>query len=323
LELGLSVTPARVSHIAILRVRPSLAMPRLAFERFAYVISILAVAGALVAAGQVTLWSSMGAWPFHDTANVWLAGRHLLEGKPVYDGLLGGLLVFVYSPPIAILAAPLSLFPVEVLAAGLLVAQILALRWIAGSWKVAGIVAWLPFVPRELVTGNTDLLMAAAIYASVRGLRGSGYAAALFAFVKFSPALAVTRWREAALAALVLLALTLPWLSLWPEWVRTMIASLQVHSDTIAIVWRVPFVLALLALRRPWSIAAAAALATPAFYFHSWILLLPALRLLYAERSVGRQAGDPEVAPTPRPAAGTDGQLAATPVSRVARAPSS
>ena len=26
----------------------------------------------------------MGAWPFHDTVAYWLAGRHLLEGAPVY-----------------------------------------------------------------------------------------------------------------------------------------------------------------------------------------------------------------------------------------------
>ena len=37
-------------------------------------IRALAVAGAFVCAGQVVEWSMMGAWPFHDTANCWLAG---------------------------------------------------------------------------------------------------------------------------------------------------------------------------------------------------------------------------------------------------------
>jgi hypothetical protein len=42
---------------------------------------------------------------------------------------------------------------------------------------------------------------------------------------------------------------------------------------------RVPTVAALLLYRRPWSVAAAAALATPIFYTQSIILLLPAVRL--------------------------------------------
>jgi hypothetical protein len=239
---------------------------------------MLAVAGGLVATGQVLLWSSRGAWPFHDTANIWLAGRHLLEGAEVYTGKVGGFLVFVYSPPIAVLAAPLSLLPLEVLCAGLFVAQVGAFRWICGSWRTAGLVAWLPIVPREFVTGNNDFLVAATIYASVLGLRGSGYAAALFSYVKFSPFLAVgRRWPEFVLGLLVLFAVSLPWIGLWPAWVYTMLSSVGVDGGTL--VPRIPVVVALLLLRRPWSIAAAAAIATPALYFHSGVLLLPAARL--------------------------------------------
>lgn len=154
---------------------------------------------------------------------------------------------------------------------------------------MVGLLCWLPFVPRALVTGNVDFVMAAAIYAAARGLQGSGWAASLFAFTKFSPVLAVRRWREFAIASVVLVAITLPWLDLWPAWILTIRSSLDVATNTLPILPRIPIVLALLAMRRPWSIAAAAALATPAFYFHSWVLLFPAARLWIEDprRSVG------------------------------------
>lgn len=254
-------------------------VPHFALSRWPFVVSALAIAGAAVCVGQIGMWYSIGAWPPHDTANIWLAGRHLVEDKPVYTGLVTGFLVFVYSPPIAVVAAPLSIFPIHVLSIILLLGQVLAFRWIAGSWTSVGLWSWLPVVPRELVTGNVDFLVAAAIYAGVLRIRGSGYVDALFAFVKFSPALAVTRWREFALGTAALLAISIPWLDLWPEWIRTLLMSLSVPTDTLPLLPRLPLVALLLLVRRPWSIAAAAAFATPAFYFHSWVLLLPAVRL--------------------------------------------
>lgn len=252
-------------------------------------LPLFAIGGAIVTAGQVLWWFSIGAWPPHDTVNIWLAGARLREGGDVYTGVLEQFLVFVYAPPIAVLAAPWSLLPVEVLIVVLFAAQIAALRWVAGSWLVVGLLCWLPFVPRALVTGNVDLVMAAAIYAAARGLQGSGWAASLFAFTKFSPALAVRRWREFAIASVVLVAITLPWLDLWPAWVATIRSSLDVATNTLPILPRIPIVLVLLVMRRPWSIAAAAALATPAFYFHSWVLLFPAARLWIEDprRTVG------------------------------------
>ena len=63
-------------------------------------------------------------------------------------------LAFLYAPPWAVLAAVASFLPLDLLSAILLGGQVLALRYIAGSWRVAGLLGWLPFVPRELVTGN-------------------------------------------------------------------------------------------------------------------------------------------------------------------------
>jgi hypothetical protein len=249
--------------------------------RFRWILPILSVAGALVCTGQVIQWSLMGAWPFHDTVAYWLAGRHIVEGASVYAAD-GPFLAFLYGPPWAILWAPISLLPVDLVVAGLLVLQVLALRYIVGSWLVVGLVAWLPFVPRELATGNVDFLMAAAILA---GIRGSGWGISLFSFAKFSPALVLIgaprrEWRDAIVAGLVLVAITLPWWHLWIDWVKLLLSDPAGGDSVIPLVARLPVVAILIALRRPWALAAAAALLTPAFHGHSVVLLLPAAVLL-------------------------------------------
>src|SRR5439155_13894879 len=219
----------------------------------------------------------MGAWPFHDTAAYWVAGVHLREGSPVYGQPLGSFLSMIYAPPWAVLYAALSFLPLQAVTAIQFMAQVLALRYVAGTWRNAGLVAWLPIVPRELVTGNIDLLMAAAIYAAVREVRHSGATIALFTLAKFSPVLALAgsrrEWPAFALGAAVLVAITAPWGFLWPQWATIMVASTSAPLDAVPLLPRLPIVALLLVFRRPWSIAAAAALATPAFYFHSGVLL--------------------------------------------------
>jgi hypothetical protein len=237
----------------------------------------------------VIQWSLMGAWPFHDTVAYWLAGRHVLEAAPVYTG--GAFLAFLYGPPWAILWAPISLLPVDLVVAGLLVLQVLALRYIVGSWLAVGLVAWLPFVPRELVTGNIDFLMAAAILA---GIRGAGWPVSLFSFAKFSPAVVLLgagrrQWRAAIVAGNVLIAITAPWWHLWPEWVAMLFSNPEGGDSVIPLLVRLPIVAALVAVRRPWALAAAAALLTPAFHFHSFVLLLPAALLLTDALRAGRR----------------------------------
>ena len=248
--------------------------------RFRWILPVLSVAGALVCAGQIVQWSLLGAWPFHDTVAYWLAGRHLLEGAPVYTS--GLFLAFLYAPPWAILWAPISLLPIDLVVAGLLILQVLALRYVVGSWVAVGLVAWIPFVPRELATGNVDFLMAAAILA---GIRGSGGPISLFAFAKFSPALVLLggsrrQWRTALVAGVALVAITLPWWHLWVDWVAMLLSNPEGGDSVVPLIVRLPIVVALLAVRRPWALAAGAALLTPAFHFHSVVLLLPAAILL-------------------------------------------
>ncbi len=250
---------------------------RRALDRFRRPV---AVAGACVAGGQVLWWSWMGAWPFHDSVAYWLAGERLRTGQNPYEAA-GPFLAFLYAPPIAIVAAALSLIPWPLFTIALFAGQLLALRYIAGSWVSAGLLGWLPFVPRALVTGNVDLMMGAAILASLRGGRGSGAAAAFFAFCKLSPVLAVRRWREFFVAAACLAAISLPWWDLWLEFARALIAQRQ--ESWLPALIRAPVVVALVLGRRPWSRAMAAGLAVPLFYFHSLVLLLPGCRLLVEE----------------------------------------
>jgi hypothetical protein len=246
----------------------------------------LALAGAFVCAGQVIYWSLLGAWPFHDTVDGWLAGYRLREGLPVYRVSSDAFLLFLQAPPWAVIWAGLSFFPLNVVGIGLLFGQVLALRYLAGSWIVAGLLCWWPMIPRELVTGNVDLLMAAAILA---GARGVGWPVALFAAAKLSPGLVLVgatrrQWREALAVGCLLLLITLPWPTLWLDWIASLRgAPADGWSWWPMLPIRLPLALVLLALRRPWAFAAAAALATPAFHEHSLVLLLPAARLAVDE----------------------------------------
>ncbi|OGO53859.1 MAG: hypothetical protein A2V85_11380 [Chloroflexi bacterium RBG_16_72_14] len=243
----------------------------------------LAVGGAIFGVGSVLWGYALGMWPPHDTSAFWLAGRHLIEGTPVYGGGASWYLAFVYAPPDAVLMMLPGLLPYQVFSVALLILQVLALRYITGSWVATAMLGWIPWIHHEFVAGNVDCLMAAAIYASMRNQRGSGVAVAVFAFAKFSPVLVLAhasrrQWIEVGLATVVLLALTLPVLHLWPEW----IAKLSVKGEYAGILplfVRVPTVAVLLLYRRPWTVAAAAALATPIFYTQSIVLLLPAVRL--------------------------------------------
>jgi hypothetical protein len=246
-------------------------------------LALLATLGSLVTLTRLVSWWRLGGWPPHDATSHWLAGVHLREGSEVYGEWAGAFnyLMFLYGPPWVVLYGALSFLPLDVLAVGILIVQILALRFVMGSWIATGLIAWLPIVFDNLSTGNIDFTVAAVLLASVRAVPGSGAAAAFFAFAKFSPALAITRrtLASAVIGAAIAISITVPWLYLWPAWIAMLLGLSDASFVTVPILPRVPLVLALLVVRRPWSTAAAAALATPAFSFHSLVLLLPAARL--------------------------------------------
>jgi hypothetical protein len=274
--------------------RPVLGFLRCLVATFRRFRTPLAVAGACVTAGQVAWWSAIGAWPFHDSVAYWLAGQHLLRGEPVYGN--DPFLAFLYAPPIAVLLAPLSLIPMAWFVLGLFVAQVWALRYVAGSWTTAGLLGWLPVVPRALVTGNVDLVMSAVILAALRSRPGSGVAAAVLAFCKYSPVLAVRRWREFVAASLLLVTLTLPSWQLWLQYATALMGQQQEswwHPLT-----RLPLAVLLLVHGKPWARAMAAGLAVPVFHYHSLVLLLPGARLLIESQHSARPEAPSSAPPT-------------------------
>ena len=227
----------------------------------------LAFGGAIFGTGSVLSAYAIGMWPPHDTSAYWLAGRHLIEGTAVYGGGSSWYLAFLYSPPVAVLMVLPGLLHYDLVSLALVGLQLLALRYITGSWLVTAMLGWIPWVHHEFVAGNVDCLMAATIYAAVRNKRGTGVALAIFAFAKFSPALLLVRasrrqWIELTVTAVILLALTLPFMHMWPEWIAKL-AIREPYTGVAPLIVRLPLVAVLLLYRRPWAVAAAAPPANP------------------------------------------------------------
>lgn len=162
------------------------------------VASALAIGGYLVAAVILSWGFTSGkfAIPGND-ALIWdRVGDEVRSGISPYYSVEGpgG---FYYAPPWALFFAAISWLPAQVTALVMIALEIGALRYVAGSWRRVGYCLWLPLVAFELPSSQTNLLVAAAIAAA---LRGDSRAAVVMALAKLSPALAIdTRdWRRVA-----------------------------------------------------------------------------------------------------------------------------
>jgi hypothetical protein len=207
-------------------------------------------------------------------------GDSVLTGTPIYYLAPNPTDSFWYAPPLAVLFATVSWLPVVLQHWLFTVLKIASLRLIAGSWVGAGIACWFPLVAFELGGGNFNLLIAAGI---VLAIRGRPRLAVLGALAKFGPALAIDPrdWRKALPVALLSLAITLPWLHLWPEWIAHLVTNLGFPlGPQVPIPFSVRVVAAaalLLISRAGWSRALAATLAIPAFYWGSLVILIAPL----------------------------------------------
>jgi hypothetical protein len=70
----------------------------------------LSASGAFVCIGLFAKALTPGAWPLRDSADFWLAGRHVIEGTAVCGSNPDGYLIFPYAifpyaPPVAVLSA--------------------------------------------------------------------------------------------------------------------------------------------------------------------------------------------------------------------------
>src|SRR5207253_5673940 len=96
--------------------------------------------------------------------------------------------------------------------------------WIIGGrdWRRLGWILWVPLIPFEIAAGQLNLLVAAAI---IVAQRGTTWPLAAMSLAKVWPVLALPPryWRGSLVAAAIFALSSLPWLSLWPGWIETLL----------------------------------------------------------------------------------------------------
>ena len=259
------------------------------------VVTVLLGAASVVGAGA-TIMAIAALFPNGLTAGSDLAayidaGTAIRAGQPIYTtGIATG--GFLYSPPWAVLFAPLSLIPGTVLQAAIMALDVLVLRYVLGSWRAVGWMGLYPLTWYGLASGNVDILIAGAIVAA---WKHTSIPLAVVTFAKVSPAFALDfrRIREFGIACLVLVAITIPWFDLWLDYARFLIEQPAVAGTVVPIPWyvRLPIAILLLVPRRPWTSALAAIVAIPLWFLYTSLILIAPLRLWLDERHRGAAVG--------------------------------
>jgi len=109
----------------------------------------------------------------YDARSYWLAGRHVLDGQPLYEPVaIDAVGPFRYPPLFAQLWLPLALLPELAFAWAWRFFCFLCLRYLAGSWRNVGLWLLIPLSITELSAANVTLPVGAAILASLRGRSG-------------------------------------------------------------------------------------------------------------------------------------------------------
>jgi hypothetical protein len=220
------------------------------------------------------LLTNYPGWAGRDV-DLWLrVGSDVRTGiNPYADAGVG--VTFFYGPPWALLWAVTSWMGKPLLWALIAVTEVLALRYIAGSWLRVGYFGLCFLTGAEIVSGAFNLVVAAGLVAA---MRGDSRLAALVALAKLSPALAIREIRGPAVVLALSLLVTAPVFGLWADWIDALVraptaqAALGFHE--IPWVVRLGVALAILALwRTPRAGALAAAVAIPALYTISLVLL--------------------------------------------------
>ena len=287
---GVSQTSADETHPATVRTRSSRATVQ---TMTLLAISLGGYAWAAIVAGNFYTNGGLLDPSGSDVGRVFVAaGEAFRAGRPVYT--FGGE-PFFYAPPVVVAFALFSLLPYPVCFWTVVGANFAALRYLAGSWRGVGYTFWIvPFVPFLPWAGTLDLPMAAVIVLAIR--QGHVALPVFFGFMKFSPLLAIDpgRWRRTVLLVALGCLVTLPFFSLWQDWFAQLGRAV---AEPVGPLIPVPFALRLsvgllfVATRRPVFRAAGAAIATPAFYWHSLVLLLAPLALFWETAKASRDLG--------------------------------
>ncbi len=150
----------------------------------------LAVGGSLALASFVTIAGDHGGLGY-DTPSYWEAGRHVLDGTPLYQrDPYTTLALYTYPPIFAQLCVPFALLPELVFAWMSRIFAVLCLRYITGSWRATVVSCIFLPVLIELSIANVTLELAACLMFAMRDRRGA-YLLPWAAMIKFGPALLV------------------------------------------------------------------------------------------------------------------------------------
>ena len=243
--------------------------------------------GLLVALVVGGVQSGRFTFPGGDVTNFLTAGARLRDGQPPYVGSWDGAGTVYFAPPWIVVFGAAGLLPSWVLTGALIALDVVGLRYLTGSWRAFGWASLCPLTAFQLISGNPNFAVVAAILAAARGRQDLLVWAAL---AKLGPAIAVDvrRWRPVLISLLVAVALTLPWPGLWLDWIRFLISATPNPGWPVIVplILRIPFIVLLLATRRRELQALAAALAIPGFYIvTAWATIILILRLLGMARS--------------------------------------
>ena len=203
------------------------------------------------------------------------AGDRLRAGLPVYTHAFTG--AFFYSPTYAVIYGAISWLPPQAQQGIVVVLELAALRYLGGSWYGFCYTLAFPTMNFELISGQFNMVIAAGI---VMAIRGDPRLAVGTTFAKLHPVVAMDPrdWRRALPVAAIAVLITLPWLSLWPAWFGTLLEAFgsTTIGPQIPIPWlpRVAVAAVLVLAWRPWSRAAAAVLAIPAFYYSTLVMFI-------------------------------------------------
>src|SRR5450432_2793805 len=247
------------------------------------VLNVLAIAGGCVTIGVIAWGISNGQFgvPGGDVVSYLAAGQRLAHGALVYTGAWNAPGTVYYAPPIIVAFGALSFLPAVPVWLALCAVDLLGLRYVAGSWRAAGLWGLVPLTAFELVGGNPNIAIVAAILMAARGSAGP---LALATLVKLGPVfgLPLRGVRTFAIWMLVALAITIPWLGLWPQWVSYLLTAplSGAWPVIVPLIVRAPIALVLLALRKDWARMLAACLLIPGFYIvtaYSTVILVARL----------------------------------------------
>jgi Glycosyltransferase family 87 len=235
-----------------------------------------------------------------DARAYWAAGGRLLQGTTLYADTAGEPFAFLYPPITAQLIAPLSLLPLPVFCWGIRALELLCLRYVMGSWRLAGasLVLFLPVVA-EIEAANINLLIAAALAAAIRGdnrwlmpaavPKFAALAALPFGLARDRRALA--RGAAGALFLCGVSVLLAP--DLWLSYVTFLLHQPSVDWQWYNVGRLVPWpwrlvgagLCAFLAIRRPVFMPVAVALSAPVVWFNSLSVLVASVPAVTIKRT--------------------------------------